>query len=65
LRTLEPEKREADVVERYLPGLIKLSKLVDNSFDTRKRIEKDIRRTARRRPKDAAPPIAPDDNTEA
>jgi hypothetical protein len=63
--TMEPEKREADVVERYLPGLIKLTRLVDNSFDIRKRIEKDFRRTARSRPKDAAPPIAPDDNTEA
>jgi hypothetical protein len=58
----EREKREAKAVEEYLPSVIKLERLVDNSFDTRKRLEKDFRRRARARQNDAAPSIMPEDN---
>jgi hypothetical protein len=55
--------RNADYIESYLPGLIKLTRLTDNSFETRKRIEKDFRRAARARPISAALPTAPKDST--
>jgi hypothetical protein len=58
---VEKEKHEANLIESYLPGLIKLTRLADNSFDFRKRIEKDFRRMARARPNSAAPSIVPDD----
>jgi hypothetical protein len=57
----EKEKHEADLIESYLPSLIKLTRLADNSFDFRKRIEKDFRRMARARPNSAAPSIVPED----
>jgi hypothetical protein len=58
----EREKREAKAVQEYLPSVIKLARLVDNSFDTRKRLEKDFRRRARARQNGAAPSIMPEDN---
>jgi hypothetical protein len=54
-------KHDAFLIESYLPSLIKLTRLADNGFDLRKRIEKDFRRTARARPKNAAPSIVPED----
>ena len=59
----ERVRKNADYIENYLPGLIKLTRLTDNSFETRKRIEKDFRRMARGRPTSAAPPTAPEDNS--
>jgi hypothetical protein len=56
-------RKNADYIEKYLPGLIKLTRLTDNSFETRKRIEKDFRRMARGRPTNAGPPTAPEDNS--
>jgi hypothetical protein len=55
------ERQDAFLIESYLPGLIKLTRLADNSFDFRKRIEKDFRRMARARPNSAAPSIVPED----
>ena len=57
----EKGKHEAFLIDSYLPSLIKLTRLADNSFDLRKRIEKDFRRMARARPKSAAPSIVPED----
>jgi hypothetical protein len=57
----EKGKQEAFLIEGYLPSLIKLTRLADNSFDLRKRIEKDFRRMARARPTSAAPSIVPED----
>jgi hypothetical protein len=58
---VDKEKHEANLIESYLPSLIKLTRLADNSFDFRKRIEKDFRRMARARPKSASPSIVPED----
>jgi len=60
-RIMEEGKNEAFLIESYLPSLIKLTRLADNSFDLRKRIEKDFRRMARARPNSAAPSIVPED----
>ena len=60
-RIAEKERHDAFLIESYLPGLIKLTRLADNSFDFRKRIEKDFRRMARARPNSAAPSIVPED----
>jgi hypothetical protein len=61
-RNLQPEKHADTPIEMYLPTVTKLARLVDNSFDTRKRLEKDFRRRARARQNGAAPSIMPEDN---
>ena len=61
-KSLQPEKDADTPVEMYLPTVTKLARLLDNSFDTRKRLEKDFRRRARARQNGAAPSIMPEDN---
>jgi hypothetical protein len=58
-RLVTQEQSDACRIESYLPGLIKLTRLIDNSFQTPKRIEKDLDRPARIRRQDA-PSIVPE-----